>query len=62
LGLKGLRVGRAQVSSIHANFIVNLGGASAEEVIRLIREVQRRVAEATGIRLEPEIRIMGERL
>lgn len=62
LGLKGLRVGRAQVSPIHANFIVNLGGASAEEVIRLIREVQTRVAEATGILLEPEIRIMGERL
>ena len=59
-GLRGLRVGDAQVSEKHAGFIVNLGQASAADILALMDEVQRRVLEATGVRLEPEVRILGE--
>ena len=58
-GLKGLRQGAAEVSLKHANFIVNHGGASAADIERLILKVQARVREATGVRLEPEVRILG---
>ena len=57
-GLKGLRVGGAEVSEKHAGFIVNRGGATCADVTALIAEVQRRVLEATGVRLEPEIRVL----
>jgi len=57
-GLRGLQVGGAAVSEKHAGFIVNLGGATADDVKRLIAEVQKRVFEQTGYRLEPEIRIL----
>ncbi|MCX8073163.1 MAG: UDP-N-acetylmuramate dehydrogenase [Candidatus Binatia bacterium] len=60
VGLKGHQVGQAMISSKHANFIVNLGGAKAAEVRQLMREAQRRVAERFGVQLEPEIRLMGE--
>lgn len=59
-GLRGLRVGDAQVSEKHAGFIVNLGQARASDILSLMDEVQRRVYEATGVRLEPEVRILGE--
>ena len=59
-GLRGLRVGDAQVSEKHAGFIVNLGQARASDILALMDEVQRRVYEATGVRLEPEVRILGE--
>lgn len=55
--LKGLQVGGAQVSEKHAGFVVNVGGASARDVRELIRQVQRRVQEQSGITLEPEVRI-----
>jgi UDP-N-acetylmuramate dehydrogenase len=58
--LKGLTIGRAQVSEKHANFIVNLGGASAADVLRLMEIVRNRVLEVHKIRLEPEIKIIGE--
>lgn len=58
-GCKGLRVGRAQISPRHANFIVNLGGARAADVLALMAEAYRRVLVAFGIRLEPEIRLLG---
>ena len=58
--LKGLRLGDAQVSEKHANFIVNRGAATAIEVSALIREIQRRVASSSGILLEPEIEIVGQ--
>ena len=58
-GLKGTRVGGAAVSEKHAGFVVNLGGATAEDVKRLIALVQQRVLETSGIQLEPEIRILG---
>lgn len=59
-GLRGLRTGDAQVSEKHAGFIVNLGQASASDILALMDEVQRRVLEATGVHLEPEVRILGE--
>jgi UDP-N-acetylmuramate dehydrogenase len=59
-GLKGNRIGHAQVSEKHANFIVNLGGASARDIWDLIVRVQQSVLEKKGIRLELEIRVMGE--
>ncbi len=59
-GLKGLTCGRAQVSELHANFIVNLGGARAADIETLIDTVQARVEAASGVRLEPEVRRVGE--
>ena len=59
-GLKGLSIGGAQVSEKHAGFIINRGGATAEDILALIAEVQRRVFEARGIKLIPEVRIVGE--
>ncbi len=59
-GLKGSRSGQAEVSQKHANVIVNLGGATAADIQRLVDTVARTVEEKTGIRLEPEIRIVGE--
>jgi UDP-N-acetylmuramate dehydrogenase len=57
--LKGLSVGGAEVSVKHANFIVTRPGARAEDVAALIRTVQERVAERTGIVLEPEVHLVG---
>ena len=59
-GLKGMRVGGAQISPKHANFIVNLGGATADDVLALMAEMRDRVFERFGIELEPEVRIIGQ--
>ncbi|MFQ6539454.1 MULTISPECIES: UDP-N-acetylmuramate dehydrogenase [Aphanothece] len=59
LGLKGLRIGGAEVSRIHANFIVNTGEATASDIDALIREVQHRVQEHHGIALHPEVKRLG---
>lgn len=59
LGLKGLRVGGASVSQRHANFFVADPDATASDVYRLVRLVQARVLESTGVLLEPEIRFAG---
>jgi UDP-N-acetylmuramate dehydrogenase len=59
-GLKGKRIGGAQVSEKHANFIVNTGGARAADIENLINEVRETVLQQTGINLRPEIRIIGE--
>jgi UDP-N-acetylmuramate dehydrogenase len=59
-GLKGLARGGAQVSEKHANFIVNTGSATAADIETLINEVQDRVQREQGIRLEREVRIVGE--
>ena len=56
-GLKGYRVGDAAISEKHAGFAVNLGDATAEDVKNLLRQVSDRVFDASGIRLEPEVRI-----
>ncbi|NPD31445.1 UDP-N-acetylmuramate dehydrogenase [Eggerthellaceae bacterium zg-1084] len=58
-GLKGLRAGGAQVSPVHANFIVNEGGATASDVMRLITTIQAKVYEEHGIELQPEVRFLG---
>ncbi|MEM7494831.1 MAG: UDP-N-acetylmuramate dehydrogenase [Myxococcota bacterium] len=58
--LKGTRVGGAQVSPVHANFIVNTGGAAAQDVYRLSREIQRIVHENSGVMLQYELRFVGD--
>jgi UDP-N-acetylmuramate dehydrogenase len=60
-GLKGMRIGGAEVSTLHANFIVNTGHATAEDVLALMTTIQQTVERRTGIRLIPEIMEMGER-
>ena len=57
-GLKGERVGGAQVSEKHAGFIVNTGGATCADVLGLIARIQETVRERTGVALEPEVRIL----
>ncbi len=59
-GLKGMRIGGAQVSEKHANFIVNVGGATAADIENLITEVRASVAAKTGVMLHPEVKIIGE--
>ena len=59
-GLKGLKVGGAMVSEKHAGFVVNMGGATAQDVLTLIEEVKKRVYEFHGVTLSPEVRIIGE--
>lgn len=59
-GLKGLRVGGAVVSTKHANFVQGEPGATASDVRKLIAEVQRRVAETSGVQLEPELHVVGD--
>ena len=61
-GLKGHRVGGAEVSTKHANFIINRGGATAAEIEQLIACVQQKVADVHGIELVHEVRIVGEAL
>ncbi|MFT3782332.1 MAG: UDP-N-acetylmuramate dehydrogenase [Nibricoccus sp.] len=60
LGLKGERVGGAEVSRVHANFIVNRGNATSSDIIELMRRVRARVEQAKGIRLEPEVLLYGK--
>lgn len=59
-GCKGIRSGGAQVATEHSNFIVNLGGATAKDVLNLIGEVKQKVREKFGITLKEEIKILGE--
>ena len=58
-GLKGTREGAAEISSVHANFIVNHGGATAQDVLRLIERARETVLEQTGIQLETEVQLIG---
>jgi len=58
-GLKNQRVGGAEVSEVHANFIVNKGGATSADVTALIRKVRAQVYDASGINLEPEVLLYG---
>ena len=59
IGAKGLRIGNAEVSEKHANFILNLGGARAADINALVIELQRRVYESHGVRLVPEVIGLG---
>ena len=59
-GMKGLRVGDAEVSTKHGNFIVNRGRATAADVIDLIGKVRRAIRQKAGVRLDLELKIVGE--
>ncbi len=58
--MKGTTIGGARISERHANFIVNVGGASAADVAALIREARNRVHEQFGVELELEVELRGE--
>lgn len=58
-GLRGFRIGDAQVSEKHCGFVINRGGATAAEIMELMQEVQRRVMAHSGVMLEPEVRLIG---
>ena len=60
LGFKGMSVGDAQVSDVHANFIVNRGKARAADVLELVEKIKTRVREKEGLELDLEIRVIGE--
>lgn len=59
LGIKGMRVGAAEVSSLHGNFIINHGGASAADVVELVRRIRAKVKAESGYILEPEVLLVG---
>jgi UDP-N-acetylmuramate dehydrogenase len=59
VGLKGFRMGGAQVSTMHANYIVNTGTATAADVLKLIDHVQKTVAKKAGVELSLEIKVVG---
>ncbi len=59
-GLKGYTVGGAQVSEKHSGFVINKGGATAEEIAFLITQVQKKVEQQFGVKMEPEVRFLGE--
>lgn len=59
-GLKGYQIGGAQVAELHANFILNVGGATAMDIFQLIRHIQRQVEERWSIQLHPEVKFLGE--
>jgi UDP-N-acetylmuramate dehydrogenase len=59
-GLKGYRIGGAQISPRHANFIENAGEGRAEDAVALMNEARRRAREAFGVELEHEVRFLGE--
>jgi len=61
LGLKGYRIGGAEVSTKHGGFIINTGNARADDVLDLIKWIQKAAKEKFGVDLHPEIRIVGER-
>lgn len=60
LGLKGRKIGGAQVSERHSNYIINTGTAKSSDIVQLIHEIQKVVFDATGIQLETEVRIIEE--
>ena len=59
-GLRGFRVGNAQVSEKHCGFVINRGGATAAEVVSLMEQVADKVEALAGVRLEPEVKRIGE--
>ena len=59
-GLRGYSVGGAQISEKHCGFVVNKGGATASDVVTLIQDVQDRVQNAFGVRLDTEVKTLGD--
>ena len=60
VGLRGHRIGNAQISELHTNFILNLGGATAADIVALMELAQQRVRQRFGVELEPEVAMVGE--
>src|SRR5207247_9583153 len=58
-GLKGFTIGGVQVSPLHANYIVNMGNATASDVLKVIEHVRKTVAKKTGVELELEVKVIG---
>ena len=59
-GLKGYTVGGVQVSEKHAGFVINIGGATAADLLQLVADVQEKVYQMYQVRLEPEVKMIGE--
>ena len=59
LGLKGFRIGKAEISTMHGNFIVNNSSASSKDILDLITVIQQKVLQKKGIFLQPEVRMIG---
>ena len=59
-GLRGFRIGGAQISEKHCGFVINRGGATAQEIRTLMSEVSAKVERQFGVRLEPEVKMIGE--
>jgi UDP-N-acetylmuramate dehydrogenase len=59
-GMKGKRIGGAMISDQHANVIMNVGGARAEDILTLMEMARKKVREQTGVDLEPEIKVVGD--
>ena len=60
LGLKGFKIGNAEISEVHGNFIINRGGASSDDVIAIIKHARKRALEERGIELNPEVMLVGK--
>jgi UDP-N-acetylenolpyruvoylglucosamine reductase len=60
LGLKGQSVGKAVVSEVHGNFIVNQGGATSREVLDLVAQIKEKALQERGVSLEMEVKVIGE--
>ena len=60
-GLKGYRIGGAEVSTLHAGFVINVGGATSQDILDLIAHIQKVIKEKYQVMLEPEVKIIGER-
>ena len=59
MGLKGFKIGGAEISSIHSNFIINNSSASSEDIFELITAIQQKILQKKGIYLQPEVRMVG---
>lgn len=59
-GLKGTRIGDVEISTVHANYLVNLGGGSSEDALELMSLIRHKVRERLGVDLDPEVRVIGE--
>jgi len=59
MGLKGLKIGGAEISTMHSNFIINNSAASSKDIFELITVIQQKVLQNKGIYLQPEVRMIG---
>ena len=59
MGLKGFKIGGAEISTMHSNFIINNSSASSKDILDLITVIQQKVLQKKGILLEPEVRMIG---